>query len=399
MVLQLLGLGMPSFIQTIIDDVLIKRDTSFLLPLALGFGLLVFFRSLTLAVRGYANLYLVGHLSYNIGTRVLGHLVRLPVQYFTKREIGDTLSRFGSLQPIYSFLTGRTIAIVLDGALSVLTLALMMVYSIALTGTVLVGVVLYLVAQTMQARTPRESTQERLISEGNLESSLIESIRNIREVRLANRELEAHATASSHLHDSLNARARFERQVVWYGVAQGPFPGFEQILVISIGAYLIVVDGLMTVGMLYAFLAFRLAFSNAAIATVDNFLDYKLVGVHLERVADILDVAIDSRLEEPASALSFPLRADLELQDVTFSYGDAEAAILSNVSLSVREGSFVALLGPSGAGKTTLLMVMMGLVDPEPGTVLLGGWGREAIGSRSFRERMAAVSDGDVLIA
>lgn len=399
LLLQVLALGFPFLTQIIIDDVLIKAETSILIPLALGFGMLVVFRSLTVGLRGYANLYLVNRFAYNIGTTVLGHIFRLPVEYFAKREIGDILSRFGSLQPIYNFLTGRTIAILLDGFLSIITLALMMAYSMTLTAIVLVAVILYLGVRVLQLRGLRESTQEMLIAEGKLDSSLIESIRNIRDLRLGNREVEAHSTSSSHLQDSLNARAKFEKYVVWYDVAQSLFPGIEQIVVISVAASLIVSEGAMTIGMLYAFLAFRLAFSNAALATVDNFFEYALVRVHLERVADILDVELDKGFDEPASALILPIGGDLEVQDITFSYGDTEASVLSGVRVVVREGHFLALVGPSGVGKSTLLLIMMGLLEPKSGRVTFGGWNQDAIGARSFREGMAAVSDGDVLVS
>ena len=186
---------------------------------------------------------------------------------------------------------------------------------------------------------------------------------------------------------------------MWYDVAQTLFPGIEQILVISIAASLIVTDGVITIGMLYAFLAFRLAFSNAALATVDNFFEYALVRVHLDRVADILDVELDKGFDEPASALVVPINGDLEVQDVTFSYGAAEASILSGVRIVVREGSFLAFVGPSGVGKSTLLLIMMGLLEPKSGKITFGGWNRDAIGARSFREGMAAVSDGDVLVS
>ena len=398
-ILQVLALGMPLFIQSIIDDVLVKEDISTLGVLAVGFAMLVVFRSFVLAVRGYANLYLVNQVAFNIGATVLGHMLRLPVEYFSRRHIGDILSRFGSLQPIYSFLTGKTVAIVLDGLMSVVTIALMITYSFLLTSIVIVSVVLYLLVRVLQMRTLRETTQERLVAEGRLESSLIESIRNIREVRLGNREVEAQAVATAHLQDGLNARARFARRVVWYDVAQVLFPGVEQIVVISAGAYLIVVDGVMTIGMLYAFLAFRMAFSNAALATVDNLLEYALMAVHVDRVADILEVERDEGSDDQASTLVLPVGGDLELRDVTFAYGGAETPVLKNVDVVVRDGSFVAVIGPSGSGKSTLLMVLMGLLEPQAGSVTLNGWRKEAIGRRSFREGMAAVSDGDVLVS
>lgn len=397
--LQILSLGLPLFMQAIIDDVLVKGNTETLAILALGFAMLVGCRSFTLAVRGYVNIYLVHQLAFSIGSTVLHHLVRLPVEYFAKRAVGDVLSRFGSLQPIYDFLTNRTIAIVIDGLLSTLTLLFMLAYSLLLTSIVVIAVAGYVLVRIWRIRLLRSATQERLISEGRLETSLIETITNIREVRLANRETVAQTVSGSHLHDTINARVVFERQVVWYDVALALLVGLEQVVVLSAGAYLIVEDGLMSIGMLYAFLAYRQAFSNAALALVDNVLEYALVSVHIERVADILQVERDVGVAGSEGGLRLPIRGDIELRDVTFRYGKSEPAVLSGCSVVVSEGSFVAVVGPSGAGKSTLLLVLMGLLEPQSGTVTVGGYRKDAVGASNFREGMAAVSDRDGLIS
>lgn len=237
------------------------------------------------------------------------------------------------------------------------------------------------------------------MAEGKLESSLIETITNIRETRLASRETVAQTVSGGHLHDTINARAIFERQVVWYDVALALLVGLEQVIVISVGAFLIVEEELMTVGMLYAFLAYRQAFSNAALAMVDNLLEYALVSVHMERIADILQIERDVGVGQDGRGLSLPIGGDLELRDVTFQYGRSEPPVLSRCSVVVSEGSFVAVVGPSGAGKSTLLLVLMGLLDPQSGTVTIGGYRKAAVGGSSFREGMAAVSDRDALIS
>lgn len=399
LVLQLLSLGLPLFIQMIIDDVLVQGDTSTLVVLALGFAMLVLGRSVTLAVRGYINVYFVHQLAFLIGSTVLGHIVRLPVEYFAKREVGDILSRFGSLQPMYDFLTNRSIAIIIDGVLSIITLLFMLMYSVVLTAVVTVAVAAYLFVRVWRIRLLRHATQERLVAEGKLESSLIESIRNIREVRLAGRETVAQTVTGNHLHDTINARVVFERQVVWYDAAQALLVGLEQVIVVALGALFIVEDGLMSVGMLYAFLAYRQAFSNAALATVDNLLEYALVGVHVDRVADILQIDQDVGIGGSGSGLVLPVGGDLELRKVTFRYGKSEPAVLSDFDVVVEEGSFLAVVGPSGAGKSTLLLIFMGLLEPESGTVTIGGHRKDAVGARSFREGMATVSDRDALIS
>ncbi len=68
-----------------------------------------------------------------------------------------------------------------------------------------------------------------------------------------------------------------------------------------------------------------------------------------------------------------PIRGEIELRNISFRYAETEAYVLENVSLKVRAGSFVTVMGPSGGGKTTLLKIMLGLIEPTSGEMLIDG--------------------------
>ncbi|MBU2864948.1 hypothetical protein KO489_13900 [Reinekea forsetii] len=98
-VLQLFAVVAPFYMQTVVDDVLLRQDTSLLLVLALGFGLLMLVQTGTNALRSFVILHLSTKLNYQMAANLFRHLIRLPIDYFEKRHIGDVVSLLGRCRP------------------------------------------------------------------------------------------------------------------------------------------------------------------------------------------------------------------------------------------------------------------------------------------------------------
>ena len=105
LLLQLFAVAAPFYMQTVVDDVLLRSDTNLLLVLALGFGLLMLIQVGTEALRSLVILHLSTKLNYQMAANLFRHLIRLPTDYIAKRHIGDIVSRFGSLQQVRELLT------------------------------------------------------------------------------------------------------------------------------------------------------------------------------------------------------------------------------------------------------------------------------------------------------
>ena len=127
--IQLFALATPSYMQVVVDDVLVKQDVDVLNVLAIGFALLALINVATKALRGWVSLYLANQLNFSIGVRLFFHLIRLPLDYFQRRHVGDVVSRFRSLKPVQEFITGGVVAAVIDGAMALTTLIVIFVYS------------------------------------------------------------------------------------------------------------------------------------------------------------------------------------------------------------------------------------------------------------------------------
>jgi ATP-binding cassette subfamily B protein RaxB len=195
--------------------------------------------------------------------------------------------------------------------------------------------------------------------------------------------------------DSFNAGIRVQRLAIAYHAARGALFGLENIAVVWMGA-LLVMNGGFSVGMLFAFVAFKLQFVTRISAFIDKAIEFRMLGLHAERVADVA-------LHEPEPHSQFTgaisaLSADVELRNVSVRYSQMEPPVLQNVSLRIAEGESVAIVGPSGCGKTTLLKVILGILPPSEGEVLIGGVSLEKLGA-AHRELIGTVMQEDDLFA
>src|SRR5690606_28469643 len=140
----------------------------------------------------------------------------------------------------------------------------------------------------------------------------------------------------------------------------------------------LVMAGDFTIGMLTAFLAYKLQFTGSVSNLVNKWIEFKMLGLHLERIADIAlaePEAEESELTDLAAAAldRDKVQGKLELEGIRFRYADGEPMVIEDISITLNPGESVALVGPSGCGKTTLMKIAMGWLDPQQGVVKIDG--------------------------
>ena len=150
--------------------------------------------------------------------------------------------------------------------------------------------------------------------------------------------------------------------------------------------------------MIFAFMAYKMNFTDKAATLVEKLLDFRLLDLHLERISDIALNPLEQGHDRPLIPAA-PLRGEIELRNVSFRYAETERFVLENVNLKVKAGTFVTIMGPSGGGKTTLLKIMLGLLEPTSGEVVVDGIPLQTLGVRAYREQMAAVMQEDQLLS
>ena len=395
--IQLFALATPSYLQLVVDDVLVKRDVDALNVLALGFALLAAIGVATKTLRGWANLHLANRLNFSIGARTFAHLVRLPLDYFQRRHVGDVVSRFRSLKPIQEFITGGVVTVAIDGAMAATTLLVLFVYSPALASIALGAFVVYAALRFALYAPLERRSREAIAADATLDSHFLETLRALQGIKLFGAEPDRERAWQNLAVDALNASARVARTNLGYDAANGLLFGLENVLIVFVGAHA-VLSGELTLGMLYAFVAYKTHFSNAMQSLVAQFVQARMLALHLDRIADVAfaepEIGADAQ-----SAFVAPVRGRLTLERVAFAYAGSAAPVLRDVDLVVDRGEWLAIVGPSGVGKSTLLRVMLGLARPTAGRVCIDGVPLDRFGLRSFRAGAAALLQDDVLLS
>ncbi len=396
-ILELLLIASPFYMQITVDEVIARGDVDLLLALALGFGMLTAIRVMAEALRGRIVLVVQNAVHFQMGARLFHHLIRLPLSFFEKRHIGDVLSRFQSVEPIRNALAEGLITAAIDGLMATATLIVIFIYSPMLAFIVLAALLLYTLLRLVWYRRFRDLNEATIQARAQESSNFIETARAIQTVKLFNRESDREGQWLNRYGETVNANVRLGRAEVSFRTANQAIFGVENIVTVYIAATL-VLDNTMTVGMVFAFMAYKAHFTGKASLLVEKMLELRLLDLHLERIADIALTPPERGHDRPL-AYATPIKGALELRNVSFRYAETERFVLENVNLSVPAGSFVTIMGPSGGGKTTLLKIMLGLLEPTSGEVLVDGIPLQTIGVRVYREQVAAVMQEDQLLS
>ena len=186
--LEVFALASPFYLQWVIDHVLVSADRDLLTTLALGFGLLLVVQQLFGALRSWILLHIGTNLSLQWRTNVFAHLLRLPVQYFEKRHLGDIVSRFGAVDEIQSKLTASFFSALIDGLMSAVTLAMMFLYSPPLAWLAVAAMIVYALIRGLWFRPLRLATEQEIVHHASQQSHFLETVRGIKAVKLFQRQ-------------------------------------------------------------------------------------------------------------------------------------------------------------------------------------------------------------------
>ncbi len=402
-IVQLFVLAAPFYMQLVVDEVLTKYDTDLLVVLALGFGILLLIKEAASALRGYVILYISNMLGYQMVSNLFRHLLRLPLQWYEKRHVGDILSRFSSTRPIRDLFTEGLVAVFIDGLMAVSTLILIFVYSTVLGIVVLGASGLYLVLRLTLYQPLRQRIEEQIAASAHEQSVFIESVRGIQSIKIFGHEAERQSHWQNKYADVINSSVKVGKLKIGFNAVNGLLFGLENTAVIYLGATM-VVDGLLTVGMLFAFMAYKREFVEKISMLVERLIEFRLLGLHLERIADIGLALPECGVQkgEPSIALARHQGdpcGEIIVDHVSFRYGEGESRVLNDVSLAINSGEMISIVGTSGGGKSTLMKLLLGLFEPEAGVVKFAGFPLARFGHAEYRRRIGTVMQDDTLLA
>jgi ATP-binding cassette subfamily B protein RaxB len=394
LVLELFALLAPLFMQLVVDQVIADGDHDLLTFLGLSFALLIVLETLVSALRSWTVMWLSTHFNLGWTGNVFQHLIRLPQSYFGARHLGDIVSRFGAIDTIQQTLTTRFVEIVLDGLMASITLVVLFIYSPLLAGITLAAVAIYAALRLLYFRIYREANLSQITVSAKQHSRFLESVRGVQTIRLNNQEAAHTARYLNSAAETLNTSIAVQRLDMLFTALQGLTTGAQRLGVLWLGAWL-GLKGQFTVGMLTAFVAYGDQFSSRVASLIDYVIELRMLRLQAERLADIVLTAPEAHANSehvgpmPAPGIAF--------QKVSFRYAEGEPWILRDCTFEVRPGESVAIVGPSGCGKSTLIRLLLGLLDPQQGSIEIGGMDLRRLGKSTYRSITSSVMQDDHL--
>ncbi|OUM37767.1 ABC transporter [Pseudomonas putida] len=396
--LEVFSLVSPFLLQWTIDNVLVTQDRDLLTILMIGFGLLLLMKQVVSLVRDWVAIYMSTLLGVQWQANVFSHLLRLPVQYFEKRHLGDVVSRFGAVGKIQQTLTATFFSTVLDGLMSLATLILMLIYSPLLAMIAVLAMALYILIRWVWYKPLRRASEEQIVHAARVDSHFLETLRGMRTLKLFQRQSERRGTWLGLLVTQINAGLRTQKLQLLYAQLNSLIFGLENLLSIGFGASL-VMDNKFSVGVLMAFMAYKGQFVGRVASLVDHLFELRMLRLQGERLADI----VLHPPEETHSPLSMsawsPGPIDIHIQGLKYRYSDLEPWVLDGIDLHIPHGQSIAITGASGCGKSTLASLMLGILKPTGGHIRMAGSELRHLDIDTWRSRIGTVLQDDCLFA
>jgi ATP-binding cassette subfamily B protein len=397
-VVQLFTLANPLLIQVIIDKVINQRSLDTLQ--VLGFALVAV--TLLEGVLGSLKTYLfsetTNRIDQRLGAEVIDHLLRLPLGYFDRRPVGELGSRISELEKIRNFLTGQALTTVLDAAFSVIYIVVMLFYSWVLTLIALavlpIQVGLTLLGAPLFRRQYRKSAE----ANASTQSHLVEVLTGIQTVKSQNVEMISRWTWQERYGKYINRS--FEQTITGTTLSQTSqvLQKISQLLVLWVGASL-VLSGDLTLGQLIAFRIISGYVTQPLLRLSSIWQTIQELRVSFERLADVIDTPQESNEQDKAKVPLPPIDGAVTFDNLSFAFGPGMTPVLNDVSLQVKTGTFVGIVGQSGSGKSTLMKLLPRLYSPDQGRILIDGYDIDKVELYSLRRQIGIVPQDPLLFS
>ena len=381
LLLTLPGLGLPILLRVFVDHVLAGPERSWGVPLVVAAFLACVLVYLLTWLQQHSLRKLAIRLSVVHAERFLSRLFRLPVPYFAHRFAGDLTSRVQLNDHVAWGASRQFVGIIIELVMSLLFLALMLVFDPLLAALVAVLGAANVALMRVLSRSRNDENRQVRREQALLFSIGTSGLRNIDSLRATSTEDDFFARWSGYQARELVARQKFTE--VGYVIASLPrlFLILGGAAVLGLGGWQ-VMTGDMTIGTLMGFYVVAANFLQPIGRFVQSADALQILEANIQRIDDVLDApedtAVESRSESETGGVStlggrLRLAGKIELRNVTFGYRPKYPPLIDDLSLTIEPGQRVAVIGPTGSGKSTLLKLLSGEYKPWSGEILFDG--------------------------
>lgn len=384
-----MGLLGPYLVGMAIDNYIVTKNSDGFIALLIWLGVIYVMNSLALWFQNYWMIGIAQETVFTMRTKLFGHLHRLPIPFFDKRQQGELMSRVtNDIENISSTLNSSVIQVFSSLLTLIGTVSVMLWLSPLLTLITLIIVpLMFFGMKWITARTGRlfKEQQKNL---GELNGFIEETISGQRIIKTFSQEQKVMA-------EFREKGEKLKLAGFWAQTYSGFIPKLMNVLnnlsfaIIAGTGGIFALNGMISIGVIVIFTEYSRQFTRPLndLANQFNTLLSALAGA--ERVFDIMDEDEEFRNEEQLKELA-EVKGEVEFRDVSFSY-EEDGNTVRNVNLHVKAGQTAAFVGPTGAGKTTMINLLSRFYERDSGRILIDGEDIANVKKESIRKHMGFV--------
>ncbi|MCZ8271936.1 MAG: type I secretion system permease/ATPase [Beijerinckiaceae bacterium] len=370
LVVQIFALVTPIFFQVVIDKVLAHRSYSTLFVIVIGLVLIGLFDVVLQYLRAYALNHTTNRIDVELGQRLFAHLMRLPLAYFETRAAGQTVARMRELETIRNFLTGQGLFSALDLLFAILFIAVLFMYSWKLTLIVVLTIPIYLLIAAFVRPPLKDKIEEKFNRAALSQQFLVESVVGVQTIKASAIE----PVMRQQWEERLAAYVKTGFEATMLGtLGQNAIQYVDKLsraLLLLFGAKA-VIDGELSVGSLVAFNMIAAQVAQPILRLSQLWQDFQQIQISVARLGDILNTPAEPVAHAMANLP--PPKGQIEIRNVSFRYRNGGPEVLKNITLGIRPGEVIGIVGPSGSGKSSLTKLVQRLYLPNEGQILIDG--------------------------
>ncbi len=400
LVASAITLAFPLVVRYLLDAAFLQHDRHILNELSLGLLCLFGIQ----AVLNYLQTYLLSATGEKavagLRRELFSKLLEMPPGFFADRRTGELTSRLTSDIGLVQGVMSHQIAEFARQALALLGSVLMlflMQWKLMLTTLGVVPIVIasgFIFGRRLRKMTTR--VQDQVADATAVAEEAFSQIRVVQGFAQEGHEAARYGERITNVVSAALQRAR--SRALFFGVLT--FTAFGGVTAVMWQGGRMVLNGELTAGALVSFLLYTVTIAAAIGALTSVYASFQEAAGAATRVFELLDSRPD--IADPVSPHPLPRRVEgaVEFRNVSFNYqGPSGAATLSDVSLALRPGEVVAVVGPSGAGKTTMASLLPRFWDVQQGAITLDGIDIRELALHDLRSAIATVPQEPALFS
>lgn len=390
----------PVMSRIFLDRLLTGKDPGWLTPfIALMAGLCV----LQLIVEWIQTVYSLrinGKLAVIGSTSFFWRVLRLPMEFFSQRMAGDILQRHEANATIAGTLVETVAPLALNTIMMLFYLVLMVRYSPMLTLIGLGSILMNLLTARVLSQKRVNLMRVQMRDEGKLASATLAGISMTETIKSSGAESGFFRRWAGYQASVNTQSVKYARMEAYMGILPSFITAAADYMVLFFGVRF-AMQGNFTLGMITAFQGFMNSFMSPAHTLIGAGQTIQEMRTQMERVEDVMQYPTDRYVKEDENlseeADYAKLKGEVEMKQVTFGYSPLGDPVVKDLSVRIRPGGSVALVGGSGCGKSTCSKLISGLYTPWSGEILFDGRPISQIPRRVFTASVAVV-DQDIIL-